>query len=97
MQVLQAIILYAAETTVLSPTENRELETLHFRVMNQEIGLKSSFYNKVVAKTDMTSSDHHLAKLEVKRGFKLNVLSQAATICFNLFGHIVRHPKSVEH
>ena len=46
----------------------------------------------------MPSSHQHVAKLAVKNGFTGQILSQAAnTNRFKLFGHIARHPESLEH
>ena len=97
-QVLQAMILYSSESQVFTPTQVKRLDSFHFRVMRAILRIKSSCFHKIIADTGMPSSHQHVAKLAVKNGFKGQILSQAAnTNRFKLFGHIARHPESIEH
>ncbi len=68
------------------------------RVMRAILGNKSASYNKIIANTGISSSHLQVAQLASRIGFKGKILSQAATtIQFKLFGHIARHPESLEH
>ncbi len=97
-QVIQAMILYACESQVLTPTQVKRLDAFRFRVMRAILGIKSAFYKKIIAHTGVSSSHLQVAKLASRNGFKGQILSQAATTrILKLFGHIARHPESFEH
>jgi hypothetical protein len=92
------MILYAIESQVLTPTQIKRLDSFHFRVMRAILGIKSAFYHKVIENTGISSSHQQVAKSASRNGFKGQILSQAAnTRRFKLFGHIARHPESLEH
>ena len=59
---------------------------------------RSSFYNRIVQPTTKPTSNEFLSKMAIRSGFKSQPPSQlAVTRRLQLFGHVIRHPESIEH
>ena len=80
----------------LDKTHLNRLDSFYFRVMRQCLGLRSSFYHKVVADTGQECSNQFIQKTLIDSKYK--TLTPSQTIqnrSLKCFGHILRHPEEL--
>jgi hypothetical protein len=95
-QIIGAILTYAMESLALDVTHLRKLDSFHFKVIRQCLGVKSTFYTKVVNPTDEPSSNQYYHKLLSNRNLYTPTPSQKIQAsALKLFGHITRHPEEL--
>jgi hypothetical protein len=97
-QILGSIMNYALDSLSIDQTGLNRLDAFHFKVLRRCLGVKSSFYHKVVAQTNNECSNYHLHKLVDRLNLTLCTPSQhTQDASLKLFGHIVRHPEELAH
>ena len=61
--IIQSILLYAMESSQLTPPQLTKLNHVHFKSLRRIFGIKSSFYHRVLNPTDEDCSNAYLASL----------------------------------
>lgn len=98
MSVVQSILLYSMESVVPTTSQNRRLDTVHFRVLRQIFNIKSPYYHRVLTFSEEPCSNQYLQNLANADGRRVLTPSQlAAERRLKLMGHILRHPDTPEH
>lgn len=97
-QILRAILLYGLDSLSLDQTNLSRLDAFHFKVLRTCLGIKSSFFHKVVADTGVDCSNlsihKTLCRLHLPEPTPTQLLQDSS---LQLFGHILRHPEEVSH
>jgi hypothetical protein len=91
-RILGSILTYAMESLALDKSHLNRLDSFYFKVMRQCLGMKSSFYHRVVADTDKECSNQFIQKTLIDRKYK--TLTPSQTIqnrSLKYFGHLLRH------
>ena len=97
-QIVLAILLYGSESQTYTPAQLQRFNALHFKVLRQIFGVKSSYYHRVLAPSSDSCSNAFLARKAA--AFLPNQLTPSQIISqkrLQYLGHIMRHPYSLEH
>ena len=97
-QIVLAILLYGSESQTYTPAQLQRFNALHFKVLHQIFGVKSSYYHQVLAPSSDSCSNAFLARKAAAflpdQLTPLQIISQKR---LQYLGHIMRHPYSLEH
>ena len=97
-QVIQSIVLYASESTTMTQAFMNKMDALHFRVLRQIFGYKSTYYHRVLQPTATPASNEWIHSEMHRLAIKAPTLTQLASQRRQkLFGHMFRHPESPEY
>ena len=89
--IIQSILLYAMESSQLTPPQITKLNHVHFKSLRHIFRIRSSFYHRVINPTNEDCSNSYLASSRV--------ITPSQVYCQNrltLLGHLFRHPTSLE-
>ena len=96
--VVQSILLFTIENIVPTRAELVRLDSVHFRILRQIFGIKSSFFHRVLQDDFEPCSNEYLQQLANSQGRYIYIPSQlASTRRLQLLGHILRHQDSLEY
>ena len=96
--VVQSILLFTIESIVPTRAELVRLDSVHFRILRQIFGIKSSFFHRVLQDDFEPCSNEYLQQLANSQGRHIYTPSQlASTRRLQLLGHILRHQDSLEY
>lgn len=96
--VVQSILLYSSESAALTPSHAGRMDTLHFRILRQILGIKSSYSHRVLHPSQDPCSTIFLQ--ERANSFGRDVCSPSQLVAARrqqLLGHILRHEGSLDH
>ena len=62
-QIVLAILLYGSESQTYTPTQLTKLNSIHFKVLRQIFGVKTSFYHRVLEPSEELCSNEYLMTL----------------------------------
>ena len=97
-QIVLAILLYACDSQVYTPAQIVKFNSLHYRVLRQIFGVKSSYYHRVISPSQEDCSNDYLLSLAFRHAPRLLLPSQRISVQrLRYLGHIIRHFESVEH
>ena len=94
--IVLTIMMYAMDSVLLTSPQIRKLDTVHYKSLRRIFKIKSSYYHRVLDPTDAQCSNQYLASLAYS---SLRVQSPSQLYSqqrLQLFGHIHRHPESIE-
>ena len=95
--IVQAILMYAMDSVLLTPPQVIRMNAVHYKVMRRIFGFKSSYRHRVLAPTDVPCSNEFLVDTSFRTG-RIITPSQLYSQCrLQLLGHIMRHPESLEY
>ena len=97
-QIVLAILLYGSESQTFSPAQIQKYNALHFKVLRQILGMKSSFYHRVLSPSQAECSNVFLAQQAASHLPGLLTPSQLISQKrLQFLGHILRDPFCLEH
>ena len=97
-QIVMAILLYDSESQTYTPTQLMKLNSVHFKVLRQIFGIKSSFYHRVLEPSEELCSNEFLMNLVKEHVPHLMAPSQKIiSTRISYLGHILRHEDELEH
>ena len=95
-QIIGSILTYGLESLAIDVTHFNKLDAFHFKVIRQCLGVKSTFFSKVISPTDAEISNKFYHKMLHARGFDIRTPSQKVqSRSLKLLGHITRHPEEL--
>ena len=95
-QIIGSILTYGLESLAIDVTHFNKLDAFHFKVIRQCLGVKSTFFSKVISPTDNDVSNKFYHKMLHARGFDIRTPSQKVQArSLKLLGHITRHPEEL--
>ena len=92
-----SILMYAMDSVVLTSLQLRKLDTIHCKSLRRIFKIKSSFYHRVLDPTDAHRSNQYLASLAYGSRRVQSPSQLYSQQRLQLFGHIHRHPESIEN
>ena len=97
-QIVLAILLYGSESQVYTPAQLTRFNSLHFKALRQILGVKSSFFHRVLQPSDELCSNEHLLRLAHEQAPSLRAPTQIISQKrIEYLGHILRHANQYEH
>ena len=91
-------MLYGSESQTYTPAQLQRFNALHFKVLRQIFGVKSSYYHRVLAPSSDSCSNAFLArKAAAFLPYQLTPSQIISQKRLQYLGHIMRHPYSLEH
>ena len=95
--VIQSILMYAMESAQLSSSQLTRSNHVHFKAIRKILGIKSSFYHRVLNPTAADCSHEYLSGLAYDT-FTVVCPSQLYSQSrLSLLGHLFRHEDSLEY
>ena len=95
-QIIGSILTYAMESLAIDVTNFRKLDAFHYKVIRQCMGVKSTFYSKIINPTEAEISNRYYHKTLHQRGFDIRTPTQKIqSRSLKLLGHITRHPEEL--
>ena len=91
------IMMYAMDSVLLTSPQIRELDTVHYKSLRRIFKIKSSYYHRVLDPTDAQCSNQYLASLAYASRRVQSPSHLYSQQRLQLFGHIHRHPESIEN
>ena len=95
--IIQSILLYAMESSQLTPPQLTKLNHVHFKSLRRIFRIKSSFYHRVLNPTDEDCSNAYLASLSYDSSRVITPSQIYSQNRLTLLGHLFRHPTSLEY
>ena len=95
--IIQSILLYAMESSQLTPPQLTKLNHVHFKSLRRIFRIKSSFYHRVLDPTDEDCSNAYLASLSYDSSRVITPSQIYSQNRLTLLGHLFRHPSSLEY
>ena len=97
-QIVLAILLFGSESQVYTPAQLTRFNSLHFKALRQILGVKSSFFHRVLQPSDELCSNEHLLRLAHEQAPSLRAPTQIISQKrIEYLGHILRHANQYEH
>ena len=81
------------ESVVPSTSQNRRLDTVHFRVLRQIFNVKSPYYHRVLTFSEEPCSNQYLQNLANADGRRVPTPSQLAGKAFEVDGAYLKTPR----
>ena len=95
--IVQAILMYAMDSELLSQSQLTKLNSVHYKSVRRIFKVKSSFYHRVLDPSDADCSNEYLAGLAYNAKRVISPSQQYSHDRLKLFGHVLRHPDSLEY
>lgn len=87
---------YGLESLAIDCTNFHKLDAFHFKVIRQCLGVKSTFFSKIISPSHHEFSNSYYHKTLHQRGFDIRTPSQKIQAkSLKLLGHITRHPEEL--
>ena len=94
--IVQAILMYAMDSELLSQSQLTRLNAVHFKAVRRILKIKSSYYHRVIEPSDAECSNEYLAGLSFRARQVVTPSQIYSHDRLRLFGHILRHTDSLE-
>ena len=94
--IIQSILLYAMESSQLTPPQLTKLNHVHFKSLRRICRVQSSFYHRVLNPTQEDCSNSYLASLSYDSSRVITPSQIYSQNRLTLLGHIFRHSDSLE-
>ena len=95
--IVLTIMMYAMDSVLLTSPQIRKLDTVHYKSLRRIFKIKSSYYHRVLDPTDAQCSNQYLASLAYASRRVQSPSQLYSQQRLQLFGHIHRHPESIEN
>ena len=94
--IVQAILMYAMDSELLSQSQLTRLNAVHFKAVRRIFKIKTSYYHRVIEPSDAECSNEYLAGLSFRARQVVTPSQIYSHDRLRLFGHILRHTDSLE-
>ena len=95
--IIQSILLYAMESSQLTPPQLTKLNHVDSKSLRRIFRIKSSFYHRVLNPTGEECSTAYLASLSFDSSRAITPSQIYSQNRLTLLGHLFRHPTSLEY
>ena len=97
--IVLTIMMYAMDSVLLTSPQTRKLDTVHYKSLRRIFKIKSSYYHRVLDPADAqcSNSNQYLASLAYSSRRVQSPSQLYSQQRLQLFGHIHRHPDSIEN
>ena len=95
--IVLSILTYAMDSVLLTSPQIRKLDAIHYKSLRRIFKIKSSFYHRVLEPSTTQCSNQYLASLAYQTRKVITLSQLYSQQRLQLFGHINRHPESIEN
>ena len=95
--VVQSILLYAMESSQLTPPQLTKLDHVHYKAIRRIFGIKSSFYHRVINPSSADCSNQYLVGLAYDSRRIITPSQLYSQHRLTLLGHLFRHRDTLEY
>ena len=95
--VVQSIVLYAMESSQLTPPQLTKLDHVHYKAIRRIFGIKSSFYHRVINPSSADCSNQYLVGLAYDSRRIITPSQLYSQHRLTLLGHLFRHRDTLEY
>ena len=94
--IVQAILMYAMDSELLSHSQLAKLNSVHFKSIRRIFKVKSSYYHRVLDPSDAECSNEYLSGLAYRAKRIISPSQLYSHDRLRLFGHMLRRTDSLE-